>query len=134
MDGVGNMHSYSFTPEDMFWGQLAGCLEAIDAGTTYVLDHSHGNYTPEHGMLLFPCLFLAPASLLLRLALPCRSCLLIRARLLLAHSSAYALAYWPCSSLLPSRPISLVLTSSSSLLPSHSCPVALTHYHPPNKY
>ncbi|KFY63339.1 hypothetical protein V496_04024 [Pseudogymnoascus sp. VKM F-4515 (FW-2607)] len=43
-----NMHSYSFTPEDMFWGQLAGCLEAIDAGTTYVLDHSHGNYTPEH--------------------------------------------------------------------------------------
>ncbi|KFY94427.1 hypothetical protein V500_03275 [Pseudogymnoascus sp. VKM F-4518 (FW-2643)] len=45
---AGNMQSYNFTPEDMFWGQLAGCLEAIDAGTTYVLDHSHGNYTPEH--------------------------------------------------------------------------------------
>ncbi|KFY34467.1 hypothetical protein V494_06751 [Pseudogymnoascus sp. VKM F-4513 (FW-928)] len=46
---AGNMQSYNFTPEDMFWGQLSGCLEAIDAGTTYVLDHSHGNYTIEHG-------------------------------------------------------------------------------------
>ncbi|KFX86123.1 hypothetical protein O988_09754, partial [Pseudogymnoascus sp. VKM F-3808] len=45
---AGNMQSYNYTPEDMFWGQLASCLEAIDAGTTYVLDHAHGIYTPEH--------------------------------------------------------------------------------------
>ncbi|KFY08504.1 hypothetical protein V492_06171 [Pseudogymnoascus sp. VKM F-4246] len=44
-----NIQSYNFTPEDIFWGQLSGCLEAIDAGTTYVLDHSHGTYTIEHG-------------------------------------------------------------------------------------
>jgi hypothetical protein len=49
LDGTGNMQSYNYTPEDMFWGQLASCLEAIDAGTTYVLDHAHGIYTPEHG-------------------------------------------------------------------------------------
>ncbi|KAF5644574.1 5-methylthioadenosine s-adenosylhomocysteine deaminase [Fusarium sp. NRRL 52700] len=34
--------------DDIYWGQLAGCLEAIDAGTTFVLDHCHGCKTPEH--------------------------------------------------------------------------------------
>ncbi|CEI39906.1 unnamed protein product [Fusarium venenatum] len=29
--------------EDIYWGQLGGCLEAINAGTTTVLDHSHVN-------------------------------------------------------------------------------------------
>lgn len=36
----------------MFWGQLGGALEAIDAGTTFVLDHAHGNQTNEHGRTL----------------------------------------------------------------------------------
>ncbi|KFZ14192.1 hypothetical protein V502_06186 [Pseudogymnoascus sp. VKM F-4520 (FW-2644)] len=44
----GNPQSFNYTPEDMFWGQLGGCLEAIDAGTTFVLDHSHSIYTAEH--------------------------------------------------------------------------------------
>lgn len=43
------MMSYAYTPDDMYWGQLSGCLEAIHSGTTTVLDHSHGLYTPEHG-------------------------------------------------------------------------------------
>ena len=42
------LQSYSYRPEDIFWGQLAGSLEAIDAGTTFVLDHMHGAYTREH--------------------------------------------------------------------------------------
>ncbi|KIW91958.1 uncharacterized protein Z519_06940 [Cladophialophora bantiana CBS 173.52] len=44
----GNMMSYAYTPEDMYWGQLSGCLEAIHAGTTTVLDHAHCAYTPGH--------------------------------------------------------------------------------------
>ncbi len=46
--GSGNMQSYNYQPSDSFWGQLSGCLEAIDVGTTTVLDHSHGSYTQEH--------------------------------------------------------------------------------------
>ena len=44
----GNMQSYSFTPDDIFWGQLGGCLEAIDAGTTTVVDHAHLTYSEDH--------------------------------------------------------------------------------------
>lgn len=33
----------------MYWGQLGGALEAINSGTTFVLDHAHGNQTNEHG-------------------------------------------------------------------------------------
>ena len=40
--------AYQFTPEDIFWSQLAGCLEAIDGGTTTVVDFSHLNYSPKH--------------------------------------------------------------------------------------
>lgn len=32
----------------MFWGTLAGCMEAIDAGTTTALDHAHLNWTNQH--------------------------------------------------------------------------------------
>ena len=46
----GNMASYAFTNEDLYLGQLAGCLEAIDAGTTMVVDHAHGAYSAEHGL------------------------------------------------------------------------------------
>jgi hypothetical protein len=38
----GNLQSFSYTP-DIFWGQLGGCLEAIDAGTTFVVDHAHND-------------------------------------------------------------------------------------------
>ncbi|KAM0694466.1 hypothetical protein Q7P36_004821 [Cladosporium allicinum] len=44
----GNFTSSLHTAEDTFWGQLAGCLEMIDCGTTSVVDFSHVNYSPEH--------------------------------------------------------------------------------------
>jgi cytosine/adenosine deaminase-related metal-dependent hydrolase len=31
------------TPEDKYLSQLTGCLESLNAGTTTVLDHAHGN-------------------------------------------------------------------------------------------
>ncbi|RBQ81073.1 hypothetical protein FVER14953_06708 [Fusarium verticillioides] len=42
------LQAFNYTPQDIYWGQLAGCLEALDAGTTYVLDHCHGCKSPEH--------------------------------------------------------------------------------------
>lgn len=33
----------------MFWGQLGGCLEALDSGTTCVVDNAHMSRGPEHG-------------------------------------------------------------------------------------
>ncbi|KAF4962234.1 hypothetical protein FSARC_9686 [Fusarium sarcochroum] len=44
----GNMASHSYKPEDVFWGQLGGCLEALEAGTTTLVDHAHVAYSPEH--------------------------------------------------------------------------------------
>ncbi|KAF5972892.1 5-methylthioadenosine s-adenosylhomocysteine deaminase [Fusarium coicis] len=44
----GNMASHSYKPEDVFWGQLGGCLEALEAGTTTIVDHAHISYTPDH--------------------------------------------------------------------------------------
>ena len=44
----GNFTSSMHSPEDTFWGQLAGCMEMIDCGTTSVVDFSHINYSPEH--------------------------------------------------------------------------------------
>ncbi|KAL7901625.1 hypothetical protein HDV63DRAFT_404819 [Trichoderma sp. SZMC 28014] len=45
---TGNMQSFNYTTEDIFWGELGGCLEALDAGTTTVVDHAHMNYSPAH--------------------------------------------------------------------------------------
>ncbi|KAH6604618.1 hypothetical protein Trco_006325 [Trichoderma cornu-damae] len=45
---TGNMQSFNYTPEDIFWGELGGCLEALNAGTTTVVDHAHMNYSPAH--------------------------------------------------------------------------------------
>ncbi|KAF9767547.1 hypothetical protein IL306_015276 [Fusarium sp. DS 682] len=39
----GNLQSSNYTKEDIYWGQLGGSLEAINAGTTTVVDHSHVN-------------------------------------------------------------------------------------------
>ncbi|KAF5658564.1 cytosine deaminase [Fusarium heterosporum] len=44
-----NLQSINFTPEDIFWGQLAGCLEALDSGTTCVVDNAHMGSGPGHG-------------------------------------------------------------------------------------
>lgn len=44
----GNFTSSLFSPADMFWGQLGGCLEMIDCGTTTVVDFAHLNYAPEN--------------------------------------------------------------------------------------
>jgi hypothetical protein len=48
-NGVGSMMSCNFTASDVFWGQLGGALEAIDSGTTTVVDFSHVLYSPDHG-------------------------------------------------------------------------------------
>lgn len=45
------MQSSNYTPEDIFWGELGGCLEALNAGTTTVVDHAHMNYSPAHSKL-----------------------------------------------------------------------------------
>ena len=44
----GNFVSKIFTPEDVFFGQLGGCLEMIDCGTTTVADYAHVNISAEH--------------------------------------------------------------------------------------
>lgn len=46
----GNFTSSLHSAEDTFWGQLAGCLEMIDCGTTSVVDFAHINYSSEHSM------------------------------------------------------------------------------------
>ncbi|CAF3564258.1 unnamed protein product [Fusarium graminearum] len=43
-----NLQSFNFTSKDIFWGQLAGCLEALDSGTTCVVDNAHTASQPEH--------------------------------------------------------------------------------------
>ena len=40
---TGNWQSSNFSVADFYWGQLAGCLEAIYNGTTTVVDHAHLN-------------------------------------------------------------------------------------------
>ncbi|CRG86469.1 hypothetical protein PISL3812_03475 [Talaromyces islandicus] len=44
----GMLQSFNYQPEDMFWGQLAGCIESIDSGVTTVVDHANLTYSPEH--------------------------------------------------------------------------------------
>ncbi|KAK1226846.1 hypothetical protein PQX77_010150 [Marasmius sp. AFHP31] len=40
---IGNLTSNEHTKEDIFWGQLGGCLNLLNAGTTTVVDHAHMN-------------------------------------------------------------------------------------------
>lgn len=54
----GNLMSKIFTPEDVFFGQLGGCLEMIDCGTTTVADYAHVNISVEHSKLLLMVGFL----------------------------------------------------------------------------
>lgn len=46
---AGNWQPFNYTPIDIFWGELGGLLEAIDGGTTCVVDHAHMAHTREHG-------------------------------------------------------------------------------------
>ena len=50
----GNMQHANYTPKDIFWGELGGCLEALDAGTTTVVDHAHMNDSPAHCEFFIP--------------------------------------------------------------------------------
>ncbi|KXJ88075.1 amidohydrolase [Microdochium bolleyi] len=44
----GNNLSVLYSTKDLFYGQLSGALEAIDGGTTTVVDHAHCNPSTEH--------------------------------------------------------------------------------------
>lgn len=44
----GNRTGTLYSLEDAFWGELSGAMEAIDAGTTTVVDHSSLNIGPEY--------------------------------------------------------------------------------------
>ena len=37
-----------YSAEDVFWGQLGGCLEMIDGGTTTVVDHASLTISLQH--------------------------------------------------------------------------------------
>ena len=45
---LGILQGGAFESRDIFWGQLASCLECIHAGTTTVVDHSHLNYARDY--------------------------------------------------------------------------------------
>ena len=44
----GNFTSSLFAPADAFWGSLGGGLEALNAGTTALVDHAHIARSPAH--------------------------------------------------------------------------------------
>lgn len=44
----GNFAASLYTLSDAFWGQLGGALEALDSGTTTVVDHSSLNLSPAY--------------------------------------------------------------------------------------
>src|SRR5277367_5459437 len=37
-----------YTADDVYWGNYVGALESLNAGITYLVDHSHINITPDH--------------------------------------------------------------------------------------
>ena len=44
----GNFTVSTYSPADAFWGNLGGGLEALNAGTTSLVDHSHIALSREH--------------------------------------------------------------------------------------
>ncbi|VUC23058.1 unnamed protein product [Clonostachys rosea] len=44
----GNFIAKYFSPSDVFWGQLSGCMEMVDGGTTTVVDYAHVNPSLEY--------------------------------------------------------------------------------------
>lgn len=47
---TGNLQSFNYLEDDVFWGELAGLMDAIDDGTTTIVDHSHVTRSPNFGM------------------------------------------------------------------------------------
>ncbi|KAF2119313.1 hypothetical protein BDV96DRAFT_683937 [Lophiotrema nucula] len=47
----GNAQACQFSAKDVFYGQLAGMLESIAAGTTTVVDHAHITVSPDHAKM-----------------------------------------------------------------------------------
>ncbi|KAF2791734.1 Metallo-dependent hydrolase [Melanomma pulvis-pyrius CBS 109.77] len=48
---TGNALSFLYSAKDIFYGQLAGMLETLSAGTTTVVDHAHMTISPDHARL-----------------------------------------------------------------------------------
>lgn len=46
----GNFAAKHLTAEGVYWGQLAGCMEMIDAGTTTVVDYAFINPSLDYSM------------------------------------------------------------------------------------
>lgn len=49
---AGNLQYLNYTAEDVFWGELGGLMEAVDGGTTMIVDHAHMSLTPDRSLLL----------------------------------------------------------------------------------
>ncbi|KAL2419258.1 hypothetical protein ABEF95_001783 [Exophiala dermatitidis] len=49
----GNWQPFNYTATDVFWGEMGGLLEAVDGGTTCVVDHAHMAYSPDHALAGF---------------------------------------------------------------------------------
>ena len=45
---TGNFTSSLFSPDDVLWGEIGGAMEAVDSGTTTVVDHAHMTYSEAH--------------------------------------------------------------------------------------
>ncbi|OAA56301.1 Metal-dependent hydrolase, composite domain protein [Niveomyces insectorum RCEF 264] len=45
---IRNRYGSTYTPDDVFLGNLCGALESLEAGTTCILDHSHIMNSPQH--------------------------------------------------------------------------------------
>lgn len=58
----GNLQYINYTPEDIFWGELGGLLEAVDGGTTTIVDHAHLSKTPNHGISTLELVDVLPAN------------------------------------------------------------------------
>lgn len=54
----GNFIGSLYSPEDAFWGELSGAMEAVDAGTTSVVDHSSLNLGIEYRKKSIPFAFI----------------------------------------------------------------------------
>jgi cytosine/adenosine deaminase-related metal-dependent hydrolase len=51
LNDIGGYGGAFYTAQDAFWGQLAGMLEALAAGTTTIVDHAHNIFSPQHAKL-----------------------------------------------------------------------------------
>lgn len=83
---AGNWQPFNYRPAEIFWGELGGLLEAIDGGTTCVVDHAHMAHTQEHGEHIY-----APGSIVTHRL----SAGWLRSYGCIEHTINFL--YWPCS-------------------------------------